>query len=283
MPINSINSVSFKSAQDNEHAFLYNSDDQMYAAASNGPLHRLSDVSKKTAKTVIIAAPIVDAFLGGAAQNGALTSKLSKSAVILGKWGAMFAVALGVFGIKKAVNNNVKPLKEFDKRHPAMSFVIDFAALFGGLSVLSGFGGKIAEKARRMSPFAAGRERGRKRTRRGGRKGQFLRESCEIIAYIHGIFTHFRAYFIHFTHISRNFASHRRHISRRHASCGSEKNACRAQPRAETRQARRKAREKRRKTATDIILMRRAAHQTRRRAPARNIIIYQLVCWYTAA
>ena len=55
MPINSINSVSFKSAQDNEHAFLYNSDDQMYAAASNGPLHRLSDVSKKTAKTVIIA------------------------------------------------------------------------------------------------------------------------------------------------------------------------------------------------------------------------------------
>ncbi len=152
MPINSINSVSFKSAQDNEHALLYNSDDQMYAAASNGPLHRLSDVSKKTAKTVIIAAPIVDAFLGGAAQNGALTSKLSKSAVILGKWGAMFAVALGVFGIKKAVNNNVKPLKEFDKKHPAMSFVIDFAALFGGLSVLSGFGGKIAEKAKELLP-----------------------------------------------------------------------------------------------------------------------------------
>ena len=145
MPVNSVNTLSFKGAQGIEPNLQKKyHDDELFNIASEQTFQRLADVSKKTAKTVLIAVPVVDSVLGAAVQNGPLSSKIAKSASILGKWGVAFATAFAVFGIKKAVNNKAEKLDRFDKKYPVLSFGIDFAALLGGLTLVNNAGLKIS-------------------------------------------------------------------------------------------------------------------------------------------
>ena len=154
MHINKINSqVNFKSSQDTEQNQIKKyTDEDLIRLAAWEPENRYSKVAKKTARTLLIAAPVVDSILAGAVHEGQLSSKLYKSAKTLGRWGTVFAAGFAIFGVKKVVNKNVEPLDKFNKNHALLAFGVDFTALYTLVSLLKDFGQKTFNKMQNLAP-----------------------------------------------------------------------------------------------------------------------------------
>lgn len=127
-------------------------DETLYDIASYDAKRRLTEISKKSVKTVLIGVPIADALVSGVAHNGQLASKLSKSASVLGRWGMIFAAGAAVLGAKFAINSQSKTLDNFDRNHRFLSFGVDIGALYGALTLCDKVGVKISSTAKKLAP-----------------------------------------------------------------------------------------------------------------------------------
>lgn len=137
------NSLSFKKTQDQglESNELYRLDDEtLYDIASFEHKSRIRKITNNSVKTIFMALPVADALVSGFAHSGPLSSKLSKSGSVLGKWAGVFATAGAVFGIKHMINSKSKKLDNFDKNNRMLGFAVDFGALYGALAVFSNLG-----------------------------------------------------------------------------------------------------------------------------------------------
>ena len=118
----------FKGLEKEEIVFPL-TDDEILDLAVKKPTNDMKQVRKNALTTMFVTIPVVDSLYAGLIQKGALASKLAKSALQLGRWGAIGAIAAGVFGLKHAVNKHSKKLDNLNKNQHAASFGIDMAAL----------------------------------------------------------------------------------------------------------------------------------------------------------
>ena len=123
------------------------SDSEIQKLATTAPKKRLQDVKRKSFYTLILGIPLVDSTLNAAMTSGKLYTKASAFVKNNVKWAGIFAVGAGVLGIKNDINKNIQPLNNFDKKHPAISFGIDVAALFTAYN----FAGKGANALKNLA------------------------------------------------------------------------------------------------------------------------------------
>ena len=106
------------------------SDDEIYALSAFVPDKKMSKVAENTMKAALVTIPIVDTVVSSAVKKGNLSAKLKYGVQNTLRWGSVIAAGLAVTGAKAAINSKVKPLDDFDKKHPVVSKIIDFAAMF---------------------------------------------------------------------------------------------------------------------------------------------------------
>src|SRR5574344_427467 len=128
------------------------SDEELYSMALAKPAKRFDQIAKNTALTLLVSVPIVDSVMSGLAKYGKLSSKLGKSFVTAGKWGAVFASGIAVAGIKNTVNSTFDTPDKFDKKHGFLSSVIDFAAIYTGYNLLNNTVKKVSEYTKNSFP-----------------------------------------------------------------------------------------------------------------------------------
>lgn len=105
-------------------------DDDIYQLSTFIPDKKMSKVAANTLKTAFVTIPVLDSIAAAVVKKGHLASKLKFGAKNALRWGSVFAAGLAVAGTKTAVNSRVKPLDDFDKKHPLLSTVVDFAAIY---------------------------------------------------------------------------------------------------------------------------------------------------------
>lgn len=128
------------------------SDEDLKTLASVGPDRRFGYVTKNTIKALLITVPLLDTAVSGIVKKGNLSDKLLKSVGTAGKWGAVFATA-AVFGaVKGYVNSKSETLDNFNKKHSAISTVIDFAVLYTGFNALLNGSKKLFEYTKNSFP-----------------------------------------------------------------------------------------------------------------------------------
>ena len=137
----SISQRSFKAAanvedntgsNDNRHVFGRNklSDNDIYKLSSSMPDERLSKVAKNMAKTLFLTIPVLDTIASAAVKKGNLSAKLKRGIVNAGRWASVFAAGASVAGVKSVVYSKSKMLDDFDRKHPVVSTIVDFSAIY---------------------------------------------------------------------------------------------------------------------------------------------------------
>lgn len=137
-----------------EHANLINkfSDKDMLYLASREPDNRLSKVAANAFKTLFVTIPAVDTFLSGTLKSGNLSSKMLKSASTASKWAAVFAAGASVFATKQFVNSRSEFFEDFNNKHPFLSRVIDFVAVYGAFNAITSGVTAVKERGKRLFP-----------------------------------------------------------------------------------------------------------------------------------
>lgn len=110
------------------------SDNEVKQIALARPYQKISSVRKNALYTIFLSIPVVDSFLKSTMTKGSLYKKSAAFAKNSIHWASVYAVGLSVLGLKKAINNRVETLDNFDKKHPVASFGIDIAVLFTALN-----------------------------------------------------------------------------------------------------------------------------------------------------
>ncbi len=101
------------------------------------PNQKMRKTRTQILNTLLFALPAADVLITSAAKNANLSGKLSAGARQAGCWAAVLGIGAVVLGgLKKFVNKNVPALNEADKKHPALGFAVDFAAMLGSLAGL---------------------------------------------------------------------------------------------------------------------------------------------------
>lgn len=101
------------------------------------PNQKMRKTRTQILNTLLFALPAADVLITSAAKNANLSGKLSAGARQAGRWVAVLGIGTVVLGgVKKFVNKNVAALNEADKKHPALGFAVDFAAMLGSLAGL---------------------------------------------------------------------------------------------------------------------------------------------------
>lgn len=168
LKINSVGSLSsFKSQKASDEAvekdairsvveFADYSDSELMNIASYQPNQEYKKTARELLKTMFLAVPAIDIAVSGLSRRGDLSGKMLSAGKQTGRWAGILATGAVILGAKRIVNNNIPELKEMDKDHPVLAFCLDFAALFGGYSLL--IGAKNAAKKFTKTNFVEGLE-----------------------------------------------------------------------------------------------------------------------------
>ena len=115
---------------DNEQMFNKLTDDDIYQLSTFIPDKKMSKVAANTMKTVFVTIPVLDSVAAAVVKKGSLSSKLKYGTKNALRWGSVIAAGMAVVGTKAAINSKVKPLDDFDKKHPVLSTIVDFSAIY---------------------------------------------------------------------------------------------------------------------------------------------------------
>lgn len=115
---------------DNEQMFNKLTDDDIYQLSTFIPDKKMSKVAANTMKTVFVTIPVLDSVAAAVVKKGSLSSKLKYGTKNALRWGSVIAAGMAVVGTKAAINSNVKPLDDFDKKHPVLATIVDFSAIY---------------------------------------------------------------------------------------------------------------------------------------------------------
>ena len=115
---------------DNEQMFNKLTDDDIYQLSTFIPDKKMSKVAANTMKTVFVTIPVLDSVAAAVVKKGSLSSKLKYGTKNALRWGSVIAAGMAVVGTKAAINSKVKPLDDFDKKHPVLATIVDFSAIY---------------------------------------------------------------------------------------------------------------------------------------------------------
>lgn len=113
------------------------SDDEIYALSAYLPDKKMSKVAANTMKTLLVTVPVLDTAATALVKKGNLATKIKAGAKSAGKWGAVLAAGAAVAGMKNLVNSHVEPLDKLDKKHPVLSTIIDFSAIYTAFDMVN--------------------------------------------------------------------------------------------------------------------------------------------------
>ena len=115
---------------DNEQMFNKLTDDDIYQLSTFIPDKKMSKVAANTMKTVFVTIPVLDSVAAAVVKKGSLSTKLKYGTKNALRWGSVIAAGMAVVGTKAAINSKVKPLDDFDKKHPVLATIVDFSAIY---------------------------------------------------------------------------------------------------------------------------------------------------------
>lgn len=133
MSISKINSHNFKREYPEIRRF---SDEELMRFSSEEPDRRFRKVSKKVVNTLLFTIPAVDIAASTIVKKGALASKLKRGALTAGIWTAAFSAGSAVQSVKKFVNSRSDFFNDFNKNHPFVATLVDFAAIFAAFTAV---------------------------------------------------------------------------------------------------------------------------------------------------
>lgn len=113
------------------------SNEDIYALSTYAPDKKMSKVAANSLKTIFVTIPVIDTVVAAAIKNGGLSSKLKAGAGNALRWGSVFAAGFAVMGTKSAINSKLKPLDDFDNKHPVLATIIDFSAIYTAWDLLN--------------------------------------------------------------------------------------------------------------------------------------------------
>lgn len=133
MSISKINSHNFKREYPEIRRF---SDEELMRFSSEEPDRRFRKVSKKVVNTLLFTIPAVDIAASAIVKKGALASKLKRGLMTAGIWTAAFSAGAAVQSVKKFVNSRSDYFNDFNKNHPFVATLVDFAAIFAAFTAV---------------------------------------------------------------------------------------------------------------------------------------------------
>ena len=133
MSISKINSHNFKREYPEIRRF---SDEELMRFSSEEPDRRFRKVSKKVVNTLLFTIPAVDIAASAIVKKGALASKLKRGLMTAGIWTAAFSAGSAVQSVKKFVNSRSDFFNDFNKNHPFVATLVDFAAIFAAFTAV---------------------------------------------------------------------------------------------------------------------------------------------------
>lgn len=110
------------------------SDNELFQISSVEPDRRFKKVSKNVVNTLLFAIPAVDIAANAIVKRGSLSSKLKQGGITAGIWAIAFASGAAVQSVKKFVNSHSEFFNDFNNKHPFLSTLADFAAIFAAFT-----------------------------------------------------------------------------------------------------------------------------------------------------